>query len=55
MSRQLSFSEELRSALSNYGWHPDRSVPILDWMAELKQQGFQAFPLAEEALRTLET
>ena len=46
------FSEELRSALADAGWTPDRKVLTGHWVSQLVSEGFAMLPAAIEVLES---
>ncbi|MGW4061189.1 SUKH-3 domain-containing protein [Amycolatopsis sp. NPDC004747] len=48
----FEFPDVVVRALNRAGWHPDRSVDISAWEAELAAEGYRLRPIAAAALRS---
>ena len=44
-------SHEIQSVLRQQGWSPERRVPITDWIAQLRSEGYVVSPEAETILQ----
>jgi len=44
-------SQEVQAVLRQQGWSPDRKVPITDWVAQLRSEGYTVSPEGEAILQ----